>query len=608
MKIFMALVCLFLTFTSKAQQTFFNQKIAANQIAANDKVQDALAANYISTQYSREENFMPSRNFKLKLTQDFPLAIEEIKWQTYSNNSLSFIGKITTQPNSSVVLSKYGNRWNGMISTEDHKKYILQQTSDVLYAISEINEQSYSAQDVLSDQILPTPEGTTANYNVCDVANPCTANPVTINILIVYTPAAAVTYGGTAATIANLTTAVTNMNVANTNSGVNANVVFNLAQAVEVNYIESGNTNTDLVALRTNNDGIMDEVHSLRTIYQADLVSLIVATPTSTCGLGYVQNNPTNYSASFAFNVVVANCVVGNLSMAHELGHNMGLQHDWYVDVNNFPCEHHHGYVNQAAFVTGAPTNKRWRTILAYNNECSDAGFNCTRLNYWSNPAILRTGDPMGINIGNPEPSNEVYGINRFACVVASFVGAAVLPLHFTGLQAQYQNNKLMVKWQTADENNVAHYEVEVAENIPQNFTTIRQAAAQNRTQNNYVENINKLIANNIFVRIKAKDNDGKITYSNIVAITINRTATDFAYLKTNSVTNQLDVYFNNPGSKLVAVKILSFDGKLLQKAGFQTAPGFSTHQININHLPRGFYLVNVGNGSSYTNFKIFKD
>lgn len=608
MKIFLTLMCFGFGFTGMAQHTYFNSKIISNQVAANEKVKDALTTNYISTNYSREMNFMPSRSFKIKLNNDFPLAVEEIKWQTYSNNSLSYIGKITTQPNSSVVLSKYGNRWNGMITTEDNKKYILQQTSDEVYAISEVNEQSFNSQDYLADQILPSPEGTTANYNVCGATNPCTANPVTINIMVVYTPAAAVVYGGTAATVANITTAISNMNIANANSGVNANVVFNLAHTAETNYTETGNTSTDLVALRTNGDGIMDEIHTLRTTYQADLVSLILASPTSTCGLGYVNSNPTNYSANNGFNVIIANCVVSNFSLAHELGHNMGLQHDWHVSTATTPCEWHHGYVNQEALVGGAAASKRWRTILAYNDQCSAAGFNCSRINYWSNPNVLRNGDPMGINIGNPNPSNEVYGINRFACVVASFLGSAVLPLHFTGLQAQYQNNKLMVQWQTSDENNVAIYEVEIAENIPQNFSGIRQTAPQNKMQNNYAENITKLIANNIFVRIKATDNDGKITYSNIVALTINRTTTDFAFLKTNRVSSKLDIYFNDESSKSVQVKILSFDGKVLQKAALQTAPGFSSHQIPLNNLPRGFYLVNVSNGISYTNFKIFKD
>ena len=87
-----------------------------------------------------------------------------------------------------------------------------------------------------------------------------------------------------------------------------------------------------------------------------------------------------------------------------------------------------------------------------------------------------------------------------------------------------------------------------------------------------------------------------------------NRTSVDFAYLKSNMVGKQLDIYFTHESSKSVHIKILSFDGKVLQKANLQTAPGFSNHQMPVNNLPRGFYLVNVSNGTDYSNFKIFKE
>ena len=33
---------------------------------------------------------------------------------------------------------------------------------------------------------------------------------------------------------------------------------------------------------------------------------------------------------------------------------------------------------------------------MAYNDECSDLGYNCTRIQYWSNPDIDYLGDPTG--------------------------------------------------------------------------------------------------------------------------------------------------------------------------------------------------------------------
>jgi hypothetical protein len=103
----------------------------------------------------------------------------------------------------------------------------------------------------------------------------------------------------------------------------------------------------------------------------------------------------TTVSATFApnaFSIAARHCAVGNYSFAHELGHNMGARHDWYVDdAQNSPFQYNKGYVN----VPG-----QWRTIMAYNNECQDRGGSCTRLQYWSNPDVQYGGEAMGVPAG----------------------------------------------------------------------------------------------------------------------------------------------------------------------------------------------------------------
>jgi hypothetical protein len=79
--------------------------------------------------------------------------------------------------------------------------------------------------------------------------------------------------------------------------------------------------------------------------------------------------------------------MTGNYTFAHEMGHNMGANHDTYVELSNLPYPYAHGYVY---------TPDRWRTIMAYNDQCVALGFNCNRLNYWSNPNINYGGVPMG--------------------------------------------------------------------------------------------------------------------------------------------------------------------------------------------------------------------
>jgi hypothetical protein len=115
----------------------------------------------------------------------------------------------------------------------------------------------------------------------------------------------------------------------------------------------------------------------------------------------------------------------------------MGLRHDWYIDSQTTPCSHHHGYVNRTAIANGtsSTTTQRWRTIMAYNNECSDSGFSCSRVNRWSNPDLNYNGDTMGADLSDSNPAHEAYAFSRFACVVAAFRSPLSVD-EFSGLQA----------------------------------------------------------------------------------------------------------------------------------------------------------------------------
>jgi hypothetical protein len=103
-----------------------------------------------------------------------------------------------------------------------------------------------------------------------------------------------------------------------------------------------------------------------------------------------------------AFAVVNYDCAVGNLSLAHEFGHLLGLRHDRGADPADKPFKDGHGY----AYRTD------WRTIMAYADAC---GF-CTRMPIWSNPNLKYNGVPSGTR----EFENEAGVINQTAPIVTS--------------------------------------------------------------------------------------------------------------------------------------------------------------------------------------------
>ena len=210
-----------------------------------------------------------------------------------------------------------------------------------------------------------------------------------IDILVVYTPSAREKAGGTTAIENLIDLAVVETNQSYSNSGISQRLT--LQEAQEVAYSEAGfSWPTTLSRLAGTSDGYMDGVHGLRDANCADAVVLIVGN-TQYCGMAYLMSSVSSSFAGSAFSLVSYTCATGYYSFGHELGHNMGARHDWYVDDSKTPWAHSHGWVNPP---------DRWRTIMAYNSECSASGFNCSRLQYWSNPSVSYGGDPMGVAAG----------------------------------------------------------------------------------------------------------------------------------------------------------------------------------------------------------------
>lgn len=225
--------------------------------------------------------------------------------------------------------------------------------------------------------------------------------PVWVDVLVVYTAQARDGAGGTAAIEATAQAAVDVANVAFEASDVD--VRFRLLATSLAAHDDSGNSSTDLSWVR--ND---PATAALRDAVGADLVSLIVENGAGVCGRGYLGPSPSS-----VYQVSARGCAVGNLTWAHEHGHNLGMQHD--PANGNSPA----GAWRPWAFghfvsTSPSPPGGNFRTVMSYSAPCP---FGCTRVPRFSNPDVTYNGEPTGMDDGVCDPGTYLPGDpNAWSC------------------------------------------------------------------------------------------------------------------------------------------------------------------------------------------------
>ena len=228
-----------------------------------------------------------------------------------------------------------------------------------------------------------------------------------IDVLVVYTTATKNVLGGDAQAQAHAQAAIDASNTAYRNSRIRQRL--RLVHSQEFVYTETTGS-ADLSALRNN-----PTIQALRNTHQADLVAEI-SEVTGVCGIGYLMGAPTG-NQNNGFTVTARSCAVGNLSFAHELGHNMGSQHNPENGSGpTYPYSYGH-YVNGS-----------YRTVMSYVDPCSSG---CTRVAYFSNPNVIFNGAPTGLN----NARDNARSINNTADVIAAYrySGSSITLSSFSG-------------------------------------------------------------------------------------------------------------------------------------------------------------------------------
>jgi hypothetical protein len=200
------------------------------------------------------------------------------------------------------------------------------------------------------------------------------AKLITIDVMLLYTKKVADTYIRSLDDLSAL--AIEQANATFWNSGL-GNITLRLVHSQLIDYDEAGADQFDHLYRMVDGVGAFKDLKKLRDEKHADIVGLILDSPTG-CG----QSTRVGADADEAFFVAHHACAAITYTIAHEVGHLLGARHDRFMDANDKPFPFAHGYIN----------GSKWRDMMSYQEGCGG----CPRIPYWSNPRITYQGDPTG--------------------------------------------------------------------------------------------------------------------------------------------------------------------------------------------------------------------
>ena len=311
----------------------------------------------------------------------------------------SWSGVVVGDPMGSVAVAINGDVVSGIVRTMG-RVYLIRSVGSGQYSIREVDRSG------LPDGAPPLVPRSVVEAD--PEPSVFVDDPGRVDIAVFYTPAARQDAGGTDEITALIDAWVADTNGAYLRSDIQHRL--NLVLREQVSYTEGEDSEDEstvrqaIACLEKADDGCLDALHARREQYAADLVHLIVGGPSpsvsSVCGIA-------GLTRSFG----VSHLVCGSNTFAHEIGHNSGVDHDRYVAYNeecetdtetpcftDFPSAYAYGYVNQSGLISNSRRERRWRTLMSYSDQCSEAEVYCVGIMRFSNPDHSWYGDWLGVS------------------------------------------------------------------------------------------------------------------------------------------------------------------------------------------------------------------
>lgn len=192
-------------------------------------------------------------------------------------------------------------------------------------------------------------------------------------------------------------------------------------------------------------------------------------------------------------------------------------------------------------------------------------------------------------------PSSQTIGIG-------GIVYENVLPIDLISFKADKKNNTTDLKWQTENQDNFSHFELERSATGTDDFTSIARVEATKATTGNYsyTDANAARLSQKAYYRLKMVDMDGQFKYSAVVVVTFDNAANIMVTPNLLNAGEMISVNIAGNNQTKYEVKLFDMSGKMISQQA-----GNGRMQIATSGLRKGMYVVAVSNQIEAKSFKI---
>jgi hypothetical protein len=217
------------------------------------------------------------------------------------------------------------------------------------------------------------------------------------------------------------------------------------------------------------------------------------------------------------------------------------------------------------------------------------------------NPATLPAGNStLTIFVTDQTPLSRSYRpTSGYVFSQTWTITRGALPLEWLNFDAKREQNHALLTWQTAQEQNVSHFEVQRSFD-GKNFQSIGFVKANNLlTKSDYRFVDNSTLRGATYYRIEQFDNDKKSTFSPIR--TLEKSDKFYYKISPNPASDVINISGNTDYSTEIKIEMYNALGAKVYDYALKNVENAYQHEFPVRDLPNGAYMVvlNLPNGFS---------